>query len=150
MSATRDKSQKIAFVYSNLYELYKKGKEAAQSAEVPPAAQTQTPIVDQNPEAEPRPFGARPGLTTSRVIKASDPAAAQAYTPPSFTAKRFEPRRVSTPAVLHQARAKVRDEDLKSLRSSLEQLQNLHARLRFMLGELEELSAADYPNKKKK
>jgi len=32
MSATHDKSQKITFVYSNLYHLYKKGKEAAQKA----------------------------------------------------------------------------------------------------------------------
>ena len=35
MSASRDQSQKIAFVYSNLYSLYQKGKSAAKEAEVP-------------------------------------------------------------------------------------------------------------------
>lgn len=34
MSATQDKTQKVTFVYSNLYHLYRKGKEAAQSAEL--------------------------------------------------------------------------------------------------------------------
>ena len=29
MSATRDKSQKTTFVYSNLYQIYRQGKEAA-------------------------------------------------------------------------------------------------------------------------
>lgn len=145
MSATRDKSQKIAFVYSNLYELYKKGVEAAKASEVPASP---APIIDENPEAEPRPFGARPGLTTGRVIKAGDPAAAEAYTPPSFTAKRTETRRVTTPQVIHQARVRAHDESVKSLRNSLEQLQNLHSRLKFMLGELEELTAADSSNRK--
>ena len=32
MSATRDKSQKVTFVFSNFYNLYKKGKTAAHAA----------------------------------------------------------------------------------------------------------------------
>lgn len=145
MSATRDKSQKLTFVYSNLYELYKKGVEAAKSAE----------IKDENPEAEPRPFGARPGLTTaglttSKIIKAESAEAARAYTPPSFTAKRFEARRVATPQVIHQVRSQQHQASVDSLKNSLQQLQGLHSRLKHMLGELEELVAADQPQKPKK
>lgn len=33
MSATRDQSQKIGFVYSNLYDIYKKGKVPADNNE---------------------------------------------------------------------------------------------------------------------
>ncbi len=128
MSATQDKSQKITFVYSNLYELYKKGKAAAHAADVNP--------VDPNPEAEPRPFGAR-GLTTGKVIKAGEAAKVEAYTPTSFTANRIAERR-PTPEILHQLQAKRHAQGLDSLRASLEQLKDVHARLKFMLGELQD------------
>ena len=147
MSATRDKSQKVAFIYSNLYELYKKGKEAAKAADTTVSPAQPPPIVDQNPEAEPRPFGARPGLTTSKIIKAGDAATAAAYMPPSFTAKRFESRRIATPEVIHQVRTQQQMANLNSLKCSLDQLQQLHQRLKFMLGELEELSLSDKPKK---
>src|SRR6476620_2775596 len=38
MSATQDKTQKTTFVYSNLYSIYRKGKEAASGAKLDAAA----------------------------------------------------------------------------------------------------------------
>src|SRR4051794_20411356 len=67
MSATRDKSQKFQFVYSNLYSIYKKGKEAAKEAAV----------ADTAISANPAGFG----LTTSnRVLKSGDAHAASVST----------------------------------------------------------------------
>lgn len=38
MSASRDKNQKFTFVYSNLYQIYKKEKEADQATQTPPTS----------------------------------------------------------------------------------------------------------------
>lgn len=89
MSASRDKSQKIGFVYSNLYEVYKKGVEAAKAAPDAPASDLSAPAPSSAPESPsaaapvPAPAAAsapelkpaspalpRPGLTRGRVIKA--------------------------------------------------------------------------------
>src|SRR5262245_41813756 len=56
MSATRDSSQKFKFVYSNLYQIYRKGKDAAKEADV------SEPVVA--PVAK--------GLTSGKVLKAED------------------------------------------------------------------------------
>ena len=127
MSATRDKSQKIAFVYSNLYQLYKKGKDAATEAEVP-----QTSLR---------------GLDSGRVLKAEDlsaPLAVRApfapqvneYRPAELLAKRI----VAKPEALRAvAPAPSHTQALSSLKENLQTLNDLHARLRFMLKELEDL-----------
>lgn len=158
MSATRDKTQKITFVYSNFYNLYRKGKEAASNAEVPAT----TPM----------------GLTTSQVLKADSAAAQSAVTPKSlkesvqiseYRAPELIGRRLPNPMIRAvpaapapapaeqvELRAKAvleqpvsltgyqpilgKDaEALMSLRGNLEQLNQLHSRLRFMLQELEDL-----------
>lgn len=74
MSASQDKSQKITFVYSNLYHLYRKGKNAAMgsnpvSGPVPspsPAPGLETPV-------RPAPAGRNViGLTRAKILKAQD------------------------------------------------------------------------------
>ncbi|MCM2278273.1 MAG: hypothetical protein NDJ89_09375 [Oligoflexia bacterium] len=132
MSATHDKTQKATFVYTNLYQLYRKGKEAAQSS---------APV-----EAETAPFVARPAGMGGKVLKADNLRAAaqpqvEAYNPPSFIspAQKAAPspvgRRVERPDYL----APRRNEAVESLKENLKTLNDLHARLRFMLQELEEL-----------
>ena len=151
MSATRDRSQKIAFVYSNLYKIYREGVDQARASEPAKA----------------------PGLTTSRVLKSSDltegvfsvvrpqarseiraePAAAPSvreYRPAELLGGRVNrqlPPRVDAPArapvpapVPAPARSESeQDAAIRSLRRNLSSLDELHSRLRFMLKELEEL-----------
>jgi len=128
MSATRDQSQKTTFVYSNLYHLYKKGRDdAAQTADL-----------------------AAP-MAVGRVLKADnakDPAyKVEGYQPTEFFAKRLpqadgsphpapKPVYVAKPSVLIPSQ---QNQALSSLKDNLKSLSDLHARLRFMLKELENL-----------
>ena len=118
MSATRDPSQKIAFVYSNLYQIYKDGVT----------------------EAKASPTGASvPGLPISGyVIKAdhhapavsppAPPRVVRPYSPAELIGKRIaRPESISKPS-------------LESLKQNLKNLNDLHSRLKFMLAELEELT----------
>jgi hypothetical protein len=43
MSATRDNSQKFTFVYSNLYQIYRKGKQSGDPVKVIPLPLPNTP-----------------------------------------------------------------------------------------------------------
>lgn len=133
MSATRDPSQKHTFVYSNLYQLYQKGKVAAQSA-----------VVDVKIAKAISPAGekdeTRTGLATGKIIKAEEMATAAPvglrvarHEPPRLLGKRIEANR---PAKVDPARRQAID----GLRDNLRQLQGLHERLRFMLKEIEELT----------
>jgi hypothetical protein len=75
MSATRDQSQKATFVYSNLYQLYRKGKDAATGPES--AVAGSPPAAVETPDEFVRPFGAIPkGVSTGQVLKAQDLSAA--------------------------------------------------------------------------
>ncbi len=140
MSATRDKNQKVAFVYSNLYQLYKKGKEAASAADVS--------RVEQTSEAQ-APVQAAQIL---KVENLKDPTFAQikvsSYNPTEFITKRIERK----PAVLKEAQKvsvqqsfvrpmSVENENpvIDSLKQNLKSLNDLHSRLKFMLQELEDL-----------
>jgi hypothetical protein len=113
MSATRDKSQKITFVFTNFHKLYKKGKDAAHGAQVPPPF---------NPSAH--------------VLKAGDayttnlsaPLAVREHRPAELIGKRL-----AKPPVLQPTTAIV------TLRENLKSLTELHSRLKFMLEELEDL-----------
>ena len=134
MSATQDKSQKIAFVYSNLYHLYKKGKEAAKAA---------TSV-------------GKPG--SGAVLKAEDLKAASfgvpsstpkvgAFVPVSLLNSRrpaVEP--MATPVVpplvqtsTHAPISAAPNEAIRELKNNLKSLNELHSKLRFMLQELEEI-----------
>ncbi|MBS1961418.1 MAG: hypothetical protein JST04_04325 [Bdellovibrionales bacterium] len=130
MSATRDPSQKHTFVYSNLYQLYQKGKVAAQNAVVDVKEARETAERDQT----------RTGLATGKIIKAEEMATAAPvglrvarHEPPRLLGKRIEANR---PAKVDPARRQAID----GLRDNLRQLQGLHERLRFMLKEIEELT----------
>ena len=137
MSATQDKSQKTTFVYSNLYQLYKKGKEAAVNAPHVPTANEPSHI-----EA---PHFAVP--SSRNVLKSNDLKAqteklgvqVREYNPASLMKKR-----VATPPVLKAAplssASTSSNPALLALKENLKNLNDLHARLRFMLQELEELA----------
>lgn len=127
MSATRDKTQKITFVYQNLYSLYQTGKAAAHAA----------------PEVAPVSVSADSGLT--RVLK-SAPAEdlAKPYVPIQLMGKRVakpaavqvaQTARVSAPVA--QAAPEV---TVQTLRQNLAELQSLQKRMAFFLEELEELT----------
>jgi len=128
MSATRDPSQKHTFVYSNLYQLYQKGKSAAQAAVVPSAATASAPSTA--------------GIATGKIIKADELAPGVVglrvarHEPPALLAKRLNPAAAPTRAKVDPSRR----EAIEGLRDNLRSLQNLHERLRFMLKEIEELS----------
>lgn len=147
MSATRDRSQRVTFVYSNLYKIYRAGVDAAKKAEIP----------ENTGKSEARSEGLRPGLRTqpegresevlsrlnrSHVLKSGQlkyGVKVREHQPTEFIAKRVTESRRAAPAA--QAAAPARSEaPIESLKRNLEQLQDLHSRLRFMLRELEDLS----------
>ena len=122
MSATRDKSQKIAFVYSNLYQVYRKGKEAAETAG---ASVLKTEDLNQ--------------VSTSVT----------AFSPMELIGKRVErPEVIASPlaaapklvvADATKSAPEYANRALDSLKENLKSLNDLHSRLRFMLKELEDL-----------
>jgi len=140
MSATQDKTQKITFVYSNLYEIYRKGKEAAKAAPVAPL-NPEAPLVqdaaDLSSEALAAPL-AVPAHSRGQVLKADDlrNARIEPFTPAELIGKR-----VARPAVLGKpAPALKAAPAIESLKQNLKSLNDLHERLRFMLAEIEELT----------
>jgi hypothetical protein len=116
MSATQDKSQKTTFVYSNLYQLYRKGKDAAEKAEL----------------------GADPSF---HVIKTAD-LKLQKLGEAAVKIEEYSPQEFIGPRILSRAvqASPAQDSALASLKQNVKSLQDLHSRLRFMLKELEELS----------
>ena len=134
MSATRDQSQKFTFVYSNLYHLYKKGKDAAVNANVPEAAPAPVAKSESTPEFT-RTELTR-GVLTGRIIKADDLRETPKVTrhePPRFITKRIEANRPMKMSV-------ERERAVVGLRDNLKQLKNLQERLHFMLKEIEEFT----------
>jgi hypothetical protein len=131
MSATRDQNQKVAFVYSNLYTIYQKGKTAASSAVIPAAE------VSQSSEAAPLAVST-PSVSKSQILKMDDLHSSEVkvatYNPAAFIGKR-----VARPQSIALPPAKQPTEALSSLKENLKSLNDLHSRLRFMLQELEEL-----------
>ncbi|OFZ21744.1 MAG: hypothetical protein A2X94_15770 [Bdellovibrionales bacterium GWB1_55_8] len=120
MSASHDKTQKVTFVYSNLYELYRRGKDAA-VASPDPAPVLSEPIGFQSSGNVLKAQDLRTGAATAKV---------EAYAPAEFIGKR-----VAKPDFLPPRDTAAID----SLKKNLEQLNDLHSRLRFMLQELEDL-----------
>lgn len=117
MSATRDKSQKTTFVYSNLYRLYQDGREAAREAEVP---------------------------ASGRVLKVHDihaePLAVKPFKPAEFLEKRVTRPTALPPHAVPLRPVESSSQALESLKGNLKKLNELHQRLRFVLQELEDLS----------
>jgi hypothetical protein len=129
MSATRDKTQKFTFVYSNLYQLYKQGKDAAINAELPPVVQSRSSEVSKTP----------------RVLNTGDANNAPAvirYKPIEFLKIPAKPIKLPKPDViapLVPETNQVQNQAIESLKQNLQQLDDLHSRLQFMLKELEDL-----------
>ena len=125
MSASRDSTQKVTFLYTNLHEVYKKAKNADLSA-----IEAAAPVA----KAE----LAHAGLELGRVIKTDDlhaPAFSQVrrHATPEL---KPELRKVERPAYLATSRE---NSTLSGLKDNLKQLNDLHSRLRFMLQEIEDL-----------
>lgn len=145
MSASRDQNQKITFLYSNLYQLYRKGKEAAKKA---PDHSFPRPFSLDEDVARMRAAAEKAG-PSSRVLKTENlkaPTAVAAAPVATATApttiREYRPaellgKRVAPPA--SAANLKVQENALESLKQNLKSLNDLHSRLRFMLQELEEL-----------
>jgi hypothetical protein len=136
MSASRDKTQKTAFVYSNLYQLYRKGKEAAMQADVP-VSETHSSVF-QLPNATAT-LASEKNVLKARDLKAEAAPAVNDYQPPSLLAKRI----VEKPQALQKAQNNVmmpaQNAAIQSLKENLKTLNDLHARLKFMLEELQDL-----------
>jgi hypothetical protein len=149
MSATRDKSQKITFVYSNLYSSYRKGVERAREGAIresdrqspSAAAEALTELATGRPSVQ--------SFESGVVIKARDakvgqarPAAAPVAAPVTPRVSAYTPaellgRRVSRPQTVPAGKANA--QAVEGLKDNLKSLNDLQARLRFMLKELEEL-----------
>jgi hypothetical protein len=138
MSATRDKTQKFTFVYSNLYQIYKQGKEAAIKADLPPFVHNRSSEVSKS----------------TRVLKTGDlnqnPSVApkvNRYEPVEFLKVPAKPIRVPNPVIpkpeviapVTPEADKIQNQAIESLKQNLQQLDDLHSRLQFMLKELEDL-----------
>lgn len=142
MSATRDKKQRVAFVYSNLYEIYKKGKPQSQN--------------DSKKEEK-----KSPGLTQDVFKTQSGVLKVQSESRPSVEIKAYHPANLLQKRIENQRRRealeaiasgrvsrktpevaptqKDRATPVESLKQNLEKLNDLHLRLKFMLKELEDL-----------
>jgi hypothetical protein len=146
MSATRDKTQKITFVYSNLYSIYRKGVERAREGAIRESG-------DQSPSAAAEALTELASVRSPQVfesglvIKAKDlrapaeratppaPPRVTPYTPAELLGKRVVARPAATPAQAQKAAPQA----VASLKENLQSLNDLQARLRFMLTELEDL-----------
>lgn len=115
--SVRDKSQKIGFVYTNIYQLYKKSQNAAAA---PAAGETNTA---KALSSESRVW--RPEQLEGIEIKTFQPRTLTPHAAPA-----------ASPAQAPQTAGGNPFDDLKA---NLSRLQDLHAKLRFMLKELEDL-----------
>lgn len=109
MSASQDKSQKFTFVYSNLYQIYRKEKEVAVH---------------------------RP--SHQHVLKTADLRESAVRVEPYSPTEFIRPKSVSV-AQKPEINLPSQREALEGLKKNLNTLNDLHSRLRFMLQELEEL-----------
>jgi hypothetical protein len=140
MSASQDKNQKFTFVYSNIYKMGKKTgeKQGEKTAELD--------------EEVSSPFLAAGKGCSGVVLKARDMHAGEIETKPAvkptvspYVPSELKGRKVPMPEALLAVRAASsrsmtpRNETIESLKQNLKNLNELHARLRFMLQELEEL-----------
>lgn len=110
--AVRDKSQGVGFVYTNIYELYKKARLAAeQDASASKEASTHKVF-------RPEEMGSDVKVTTfqPRALKVAESSLRSVPAPSARPSKAFD-----------------------DLRGNINRLQDLHSKLRFMLHELEGL-----------
>ncbi len=125
MSATRDKNQKFTFLYSNLYQIYKQEKVQEKIQET----------IQDKPQVL---------KSQGRVLKAEDLNNPTFLEQKSVEVREFKPLVLVKPlSIQHPPELKPPElnpmEPLKSLKKNLQDLTDLHARLKFMLQELEDL-----------
>ena len=114
MSATRDPSQKIAFVYSNLYQIFSDERQRAADAATAPGLPVSGYVIKAGQRAP--------------AVPPPAPRVVRPYTPAELIGKRVaRPESIAKPS-------------LQSLKQNLKDLNDLHSRLKFMLAELEELT----------
>ncbi len=146
MSASRDKGSRIAFVYSNLYRIYRESqnetKEGAEKTKV---------ALPSNPTPSP---------VQQNILKVGDlkngefaKHEVRSYQPTEFISKKIDLARqkeilLSVNPPLGQEGAKLTTTPaastrggaaLDDLKGNLKQLNDLQSRLKFMLGELEDI-----------
>ncbi len=117
MSAQQDKTQKIAFVYDNLYRIYRKGTEQAKAA---PEVKASEKLA-----LNPQPLTTEPFVIRreSAIVKANQPnVKVEEYRPMEF---------------LKRAPATSSHASIDGLKANLKSLNELHGKLRFLLQELE-------------
>jgi hypothetical protein len=149
MPATRDPSQKVQFVYSNLHHLFKKGLDAAKNAELPSeplsppvggVGLVRGKVIKSGNAALPPDFGS---IEIRELEKAPLPEVRE-HKPLNLLGKRIEiqvkreaalPAASLPPSEAHLAQRKA----IEELKVNLKNLTDVHARLRFMLKELEDL-----------
>lgn len=138
MSAERDQTQKFKFVYSNLYHVYQKGKEAARSAPDFSSA-IHSVSLKENQKSVGQQHFQNPEMLSGKILKAD--AVVQPLARP-YQGKDFSAEKRINSARIHEMRSQSPDQQdpVASLRSNLSELDNLQNRLRFMLKELEELT----------
>jgi len=110
MSASRDKSQKCAFIYSNLYKIYKDEKELKQAIPAAPVIKGAVVGVIQ---------GMRPGLKI------------HTYKPMELTPETLKDNK-------EEGTPRSASVTLEGLKTSLNELESLHHKLHFMLDDLEQ------------
>jgi hypothetical protein len=122
MSAYLDKSQGITFVYSNIYELYKKAKDA--EPEAPFAVERKTETL------------------SSRVIKQTESVSKPVVS--EFKPKELKgERNFEVPMGVREAEEramKERAKPMNDLKKNLSEITDAHEKLRFLLQELESLT----------
>lgn len=129
MSASRDKDQKAAFVFSNLYQLFKNQPTTETKTEAKKPAQNFVPISGAPEQARSAAEHVlKVGLTRAQVVNR--------YQPAQLLGKRLE---------LNEKKAQLLTPTpaVEGLKKNLEALNDLHKRLHFMLKELEELTSKE-------
>jgi hypothetical protein len=115
MSAYLDKSQGVTFVYSNIYDLYKKARDA----------RLDSPYVAESP----------------RVLKKGS-VKADLFTPQELKTPENE-RPFAVPMGVREAEEKAKRQNMRpvaNLQKNLSELTEAHEKLRFLLQELESLT----------
>lgn len=124
MSAYLDKSQGITFVYSNIYDLYKKAKDAKIDA---PFAAERAPATKEAP----------------RVLKVQDgELKVEEFKPQALETPSGE-RPFAVPMGVREAEEKAKRQNMRpvaNLQKNLNELTEAHEKLRFLLQELESLT----------
>jgi len=117
MSATRDQSQKVTFLFSNLYQVYKKGHQTAKDYK-PSQASGIIKVRDKN-----------------QVIEKHEPV--------QFITKYVDHLKQPKLEAVPESAEIIQKHALLGLKDNLKSLNDLHSRLRFMLKELEDLVKED-------